>query len=137
MDYSKKKKPQFNINIDPKYLKYIVGAGIILVLVIVGIIIGVNSCGKKDQVQTEREAAAQETETEAPTLSEEELEESRAQAEKEAHDKEIEDEIASYGNIGICRLEDGGYLNVRAEADIKLWFFLLTVIHKLPSKNRF
>ena len=119
MDYSKKKKPQFNINIDPKYLKYIIGAGILLVLIIVGIIIGVNSCGKKDQVQTEREAAAQETETEAPTLSEEELEESRAQAEKEAHDKEIEDEIASYGNIGICRLEDGGYLNVRAEADVQ------------------
>ena len=89
MDYSKKKKPQFNINIDPKYLKYIIGAGILLVLIIVGIIIGVNSCGKKDQVQTEREAVAQETETEAPTLSEEELEESRAQAEKDLDEQEL------------------------------------------------
>ena len=119
MDYSKKKKPQFNINIDPKYYKYLIGAGILLVLIIVGIIIGVNSCGRQDQTQTEIESAAQETETEAPALSEEELEESKAQAEKEAHDKAIEDEIASYGNLGICRLEDGGYLNVRAEADVQ------------------
>ena len=119
MDYSKKKKPKFNLKLNPEYRKFVIGGAGLLVLLVVGIIIGVNSCGKKNADQIESEAAAieSESETEAPTMSEEEIAESIAQAEKEAYDNAKKEEIDSYGNLGICKLEDGGYLNIREEAD--------------------
>lgn len=100
---------------------YITGAAILLVLIVIGIVIGVNSCGKTGEENAagsviEQEAET-ETETEAPTLSPEEIAESKAQEEAEEHERLMEEEIASFGNLGMCSLEDGGYLNIREEAD--------------------
>lgn len=101
-------------------ITYIAGAAAILVLIVIGIVIGVNSCSRKEE-ETAIESAAQEeaAAAEETTLSAEELAELKAKEEAEAHEKMIADEIASYGNLGICRLEDGGYLNIREEADQK------------------
>ena len=101
---------------------YITGAAILLVLIVIGIVIGVNSCGKTGEENAAGSAIEQEaeteTETEAPTLSPEEIAESKAQEEAEEHERLMEEEIASFGNLGMCSLEDGGYLNIREEAEV-------------------
>lgn len=102
-----RKRPEFGV-------AYLIGATVILILVVIGIIVGVRSCSKEEEepvvVETETE-----TETEAPTMSEAELEALAAEAEAAAADAAIEAELDSYGNLGICQVDDGGYLNVRME----------------------
>lgn len=96
---------------------YIIGAAILLVLIVIGIVIGVNSCSRKEDEDVQVSVSQEETEFEEVTLSAEEIAESKAAQEQEAHDRLVEDTIDSYGNIGICKLEDGGYLNIRESAD--------------------
>jgi len=101
--------------------QYIIGGGILLALIIFGIIVSIANSGKEETlpyetVITETVTMAEtETVTEAPTKSAAEL-----QAEKEAEEKArqealIDEELDSYDNLGICRLKDGGFLNVREE----------------------
>ena len=103
----RKKGPDYRI-------AYIIGGALVLILIVVGIILGVKSCGKKETEETvaetvaETEPETEPVETEAPTKSAEELE-------AEAAAKSKEDAIAAYGNLGIANVSDGGYLNVRQQ----------------------
>lgn len=108
MGNRRKRKAEFG-------LAYLIGAAVILVLIVIGIIVGVKSCNKQEEEPEVVETQA-ETETEAPTLSEAELEAAAAEAEATAREEAIEAELDSYGNLGICQVDDGGYLNVRMEA---------------------
>ncbi|MDO4939537.1 MAG: SH3 domain-containing protein [Lachnospiraceae bacterium] len=96
---------------------YMIGAAILLVLIVIGIVIGVNSCGRKEEEDIADPVVQEETESEEETLSPEEIAAEEEKAEREAHEELIEDTIASYGDIGMCSLEDGGYLNIREAAD--------------------
>lgn len=96
----------------PDYrLAYIVGAALVLILIIVGIILGAKSCSKKETKETPTEAPVTIEETEAPKEEPApvpEVVEDPSQKAKEA-------EIASYANLGIVQVSDGGYLNMREQ----------------------
>lgn len=107
MGNRRRKKPEFGI-------AYLIGAAFILILIVIGIIVGVKSCSKEETEEVVPETQA-ETIIEAPTMSEAELELQAAEAEKAAREAAVEAELDSYGNLGICQVDDGGYLNVRLE----------------------
>jgi len=101
--------------------KKIIIAGVAVVVLIIACIV-VFAIGKgKDKGSQNATSEITDTvdgeqATEETTLSQEELDaikESEAQAER---DRLIDAELDSYGELGICSLDDGGYLNIRAEA---------------------
>ena len=127
MENRKRKRPEREFG-----LAYMIGAAVILILIVIGIVVGVNSCGKKEEEAAVTETASIEMsqpETEAPTLSEEELAALKAEEEKAAADTAKEAELASYGEFGLCMVEEG-YLNVRQEPNANA-----TIIGKLYSHS--